>query len=182
MKGKTIILGISGGIAAYKCCELTRALVKNGADVHIVMTKAATHFVTPLTLQTLSGNAVHQEMFDLTDEMEIGHISLADKADLVLVAPATADILAKVAHGICDELLTTVILATKAPVVFAPSMNTNMWENKITQRNVSLLKECGYKFIEPEVGELACGYEGKGRLPELKTIIDNILAIFETVK
>lgn len=171
MRGKTIILGISGGIAAYKCPELVRLIRKEGADVHCVLTKAALHFVTPLTLQTVSGNPVHSEMFDLIEERDIGHIALADRADVILVAPATADIIAKAAHGICDELLTTVINATKAPVIFAPSMNANMWWNKITQRNVGLLKEYGYKIIEPETGELACGYEGMGRLPKLSTVV-----------
>ena len=126
LKDKTIILGISGGIAAYKCCELTRMLVKQGANIYVVLTKAALNFVTPLTLQTLSGNPVHQEMFDLIEEKEVAHISLADRADATLIAPATADIIAKISHGICDELLTTVVCATKAPVIFAPSINSNM--------------------------------------------------------
>jgi phosphopantothenoylcysteine decarboxylase/phosphopantothenate--cysteine ligase len=177
LSGKTIILGISAGIAAYKTCDLTRMLVKAGADVHVVLTKAALNFVTPLTLQTLSRNPVHEEMFSLTEEMEIGHTSLADRADVILIAPATADIIAKVATGICDELLTTVVAASKAPVLFAPSMNKNMWTNPITGRNVSILKEFGYIFIEPEEGELACGYEGKGRLPKLEAIIDNLISI-----
>jgi len=174
MKGRSIILGIGGGIAAYKCCELARLMVKAGADVHCVLTKAGEQFVTPLTLQTLTQNPVHTEMFSLIQEKEIGHISLADKADMVLVAPATADIIARVAHGICDELLPTVICATKAPVIFAPSMNANMWENPITQENVGRLSKLGYKFIEPAEGELACGYEGKGRLPEPAAIIEYI--------
>lgn len=178
MKDKTqIMLGICGGIAAYKCCDLTRLLVKDGMDVHCVLTKAGAEFVTPLTLQTLSGNPVHTEMFSLTQEQEIGHISLADRADIVLVAPATADIIAKVAAGICDELLTCVICATKAPVVFAPSMNVNMWENRITQDNVSRLREYGYHFIEPEEGMLACGYEGKGRLPEPDKIMKHVKSL-----
>lgn len=175
MKNKTqIVLGICGGIAAYKCCELVRLLVKDGMDVHCVLTKAGAQFVTSLTFQTLSGNPVYTEMFNLTEEQEIGHISLADRADIVLVAPATADIIAKVAAGICDELLTCVICATKAPVVFAPSMNANMWANRITQGNISRLRECGYHFIEPEEGMLACGYEGKGRLPEPETILKHV--------
>ncbi len=179
MKGRSIILGIGGGIAAYKCCELARLMVKAGAEVHCVLTKAGEQFVTPLTLQTLTQNPVHTEMFNLIQEKEIGHISLADKADMVLVAPATADIIAKVAHGICDELLTTVICATKAPVVFAPSMNANMWENAITQENVGKLAKLGYKFIEPAEGELACGYEGKGRLPEPAAIIEYIAPLLK---
>jgi len=172
MKNKTIVLGIGGGIAAYKCCELTRLLIKEGVDLHCILTKAGRYFVTPLTLQTLSSNPVHEDMFNLIRENEIGHISLADRADLLLAAPATADLIAKVAAGICDDLLTTVISATKAPVAFAPSMNVNMWENAITQRNIMTLKEVGYHMIEPAEGELACGYEGKGRLPEPEKIVE----------
>ena len=177
LENKTVVLGIGGGIAAYKCCEVARLLVKDKAGVHCVLTKAASQFVTPLTLQTLSGNPVHTEMFNLIQEKEIGHISLADRADAVLVAPATADIIAKVACGICDELLTTVICATKAPVVFTPSMNSNMWENPITQDNVARLKKFGYRIIEPAEGELACGYVGKGRLPEPAQIVEILKSI-----
>jgi phosphopantothenoylcysteine decarboxylase/phosphopantothenate--cysteine ligase len=175
---KTIIFGITGGIAAYKCCDVVRGLVKAGADVHVILTKAAEHFVTPLTLQTLSQNPVHTEMFSLIQEAEIGHISLADNADLVVVAPSTADVIAKVACGICDELLLTVICATRAPVVFAPSMNVHMWENKITQENIKRLKKVGYHFIDPATGDLACGYQGKGRLPEPEEIIKVVEQIF----
>lgn len=178
LSGKQIVLGICGGIAAYKCCELTRLFVKEGAEVHVVLTHAGAQFVTPLTLQALSRNPVYTDMFSLIQEKEIGHVSLADRADILLVAPATADIIARVACGICDELLTTVICATKAPVVFAPSMNVRMWENTILQENISKLKDHGYRFIEPDTGELACGYEGKGRLPEpaeiLKTISNSL--------
>lgn len=177
MKNKTIILGIGGGIAAYKCCELTRLLIKEGADVHCILTKAGSQFVTPLTLQTLSGNPVHEDMFNLIRENEIGHISLAERADIILAAPATADLIAKVAAGICDDLLTTVICATKALVAFAPSMNMNMWANPITQRNVVTLREAGYHIMEPAEGELACGYEGKGRLPEPEEIVKSLESI-----
>jgi phosphopantothenoylcysteine decarboxylase/phosphopantothenate--cysteine ligase len=177
LKQKTIVLGIGGGIAAYKCCELARLLVKSDADVHCILTKAGAEFVTPLTLQTLTANPVHTEMFNLIQEKEISHISLADRADIVLVAPATADLIAKVAHGICDDLLTTVICATKAPVVFAPSMNENMWRNPITQENVEKLKKHGYEIIEPAVGDLACGYVGKGRLPEPEKILEDIVRL-----
>lgn len=176
---RTIIFGISGGIAAYKSCEVVRGLVKAGADVHVVLTKAGAQFVTPLTLQALSGNPVHTEMFSLVQEAEIGHISLADRADMVLVAPASADIIAKVACGICDELLQTVICATKAPVVFAPSMNVHMWENLITQENIKRLKKLGYHFMEPASGDLACGYQGKGRLPEPEEIMKHIEKILK---
>ncbi len=171
---RTVVFGITGGIAAYKCCDIVRGLVKAGADVHVVLTKAGAQFVTPLTLQALSRNAVHTDMFNLIQEAQIGHISLADRADIVLVAPASADIIAKVACGICDELLQTVICATKAPVVFAPSMNVHMWDNPITQENVKKLKKLGYRFIEPATGDLACGYQGKGRLPEPNEIIKGL--------
>ena len=174
LAGKQIVLGIGGGIAAYKCCELTRLLVKAGAGVHVVLTKAGAQFVTPLTLQTLSGNPVYTDMFSLIEEREIGHVSLADRADLLLVAPATADLIAKAACGICDDLLTTILCATQAPVVFAPSMNVHMWENPITQENVARLKTFGRRFIEPDSGELACGYEGKGRLPDSEAIMKEL--------
>ena len=176
---KTVIFGITGGIAAYKCCDVVRGLVKAGADVHVILTKAAEHFVTPLTLQTLSQNPVHTEMFSLIQEAEIGHISLADRAHMIVIAPATADIIAKAACGICDELLLTVICATKAPVVFAPSMNVHMWENPITQENIKRLKKIGYHFIDPATGDLACGYQGKGRLPEPDEILRSIEKIMK---
>ena len=172
LENKTIILGISGGIAAYKACDVIRGLKKEGADVHVILTKAGEQFITPLTLQTLSCNPVYTDMFNLIDEAKVQHVSLADKADLVLVAPATADIIAKMACGICDELLTTVICATKAPVVFAPSMNVNMWEHPITQDNIKKLKKIEYYIIEPEEGDLACDYEGKGRLASPDKIVE----------
>lgn len=178
--GKTVILGITGGIAAYKTPELVRLFVKNGSNVHVILTKAGSQFVTPLTLQTLSKNPVHTDMFDLLEEMEIGHISLAQKADVVLIAPATANIIAKIAHGISDDFLSTVVTATKAPVILAPAMNTNMWENPITQENVKKLKNLGYKFLEPEEGELACGDSGKGRMAEVKTIAEFVSSLWRT--
>jgi len=174
LKGKTIVLGISGGIAAYKACELTRRLVERKADVHVILTKSAKEFVTPLTFQALSGHPVHTDLFNLTQEQEIGHISLADRADAILVAPATADLIARTAHGLCDDLLTTVLCATTAPVLIAPSMNVNMWNNKITQENVEKLKKHGFLVIEPEAGYLACGYNGKGRLPDPETLLDTL--------
>lgn len=178
LTGKTIVMGIGGGIAAYKCCELARLLVKSGADVHAILTKAGTQFVTPLTLQTLTGNPVHLEMFNLIEEKEVGHISLADRASLILVAPATADLIAKIACGICDDLLTTVICASRCPKLLAPSMNVHMWENPITQENVAKLTRHGYRFLEPDEGELACGYHGKGRLPEPSAIVQHVETIF----
>lgn len=171
LQEKRIVLGISGGIAAYKGVELLRLLTKAGAEVHVVMTRHAQEFVTPLTFQTLSGNPVHTDLFNLYQEQEIGHISLADRADLLVVAPATANLIGKVAGGLADDLLTTTIMATKAPVLFAPAMNVNMWENPIYQRNQQTLAELGYHFLAPVRGELACGWEGEGKLPAPERIL-----------
>lgn len=174
LKGKSIVLGVSGGIAAYKACDLVRRLAEQGAALHVVMTKAAQQFVTPLTFQALSGHPVHTELFNLTEEMEMSHIALADKADLVVIAPATADILAKISHGICDDLLTTLVCVTRAPLLLSPSMNVHMWENPITQENVERLRKHGATIVEPDSGALACGYTGKGRLPEIEKLLDEI--------
>lgn len=174
LKGRQIVLGITGGIAAYKSAELTRRLVEAGARVHVMMSRAAQQFITPLTLQSLSGNPVLTDLFSLTEEQEIGHIALADRADLILIAPATADIIAKAAHGICDDLITTVLCATRAPVLFAPSMNVHMWENPIVQENIETLKRHHYTILEPDAGFLACGYTGKGRLPEPDVLLQAI--------
>ncbi|MEE9175115.1 MAG: bifunctional phosphopantothenoylcysteine decarboxylase/phosphopantothenate--cysteine ligase CoaBC [Thermodesulfobacteriota bacterium] len=174
IKGKNIIVGVTGGIAAYKSCELVRGLVKKEASVQVVMTKNATEFITPLTLQTLSGRKVAINTFDLQWESEIGHISLADNADLIVVAPATASFIGKVASGIADSLLSTVILATKAPIILCPAMNVNMYENSAVKDNIEKLKERGFVIMEPGEGELACGWEGKGRLPEIEDILGEI--------
>jgi phosphopantothenoylcysteine decarboxylase/phosphopantothenate--cysteine ligase len=171
LQDKKIVLGVCGGIAAYKAAELVRLYVKAGAEVFVVMTEAARQFVSPLTFQTLSGNPVHGELFNLIQEQEIGHISLADRADLVVVAPATANLVGKVASGIADDLLTTTLMATRAPVLFAPSMNSNMWDNPIYQDNQRKLQQLGYHFMEPGTGLLACGWEGKGKLPEPEAIL-----------
>ncbi len=171
LRDKKIVLGVCGGIAAYKAAELVRLYVKAGAEVFVVMTEAARQFVTPLTFQTLSGNPVHGELFDLIQEREIGHISLAERADLVVVAPATANLVGKVASGIADDLLTTTLMATRAPVLFAPAMNSNMWENPIYQHNQGKLQKVGYHFLEPATGLLACGWEGKGKLPDPEVIL-----------
>lgn len=179
LKKKTIILGISGGIAAYKTADLTRRLVEVGAEVHVMMTRSAQQFITPLTLQTLSGHPVHTELFNLTQEQEISHIAMADKADLIVIAPASANIIAKTAHGICDDLLTTVLCATQAPILLAPSMNVHMWENPIVQENVQKLKKLGFKIVEPDSGSLACGYTGKGRLPDPECLIKEIEKILK---
>lgn len=172
LKGKTIVLGVTGGIAVYKAAELLRLYVKAGAEVHVIMTAGAQQFVTPLTFQTLSGNPVHTELFSLYQEKEIGHITLADRADLFVVAPATANVVGKVAAGIADDLLTTTLMATRAPVLFVPAMNVNMWENPIYRRNEATLRELGYHFMEPATGFLACGWEGKGKLPDPAAIFE----------
>ncbi len=177
LKDKKIVLGVTGGIAAYKAVELLRLYVKVGAEVFVVMTRSAQQFVTPLTFQTLSGNPVHTELFDLFQENEIGHISLADRADLFVVAPATANVVGKVASGIADDLLTTTIMATKAPVLFVPAMNVNMWENPLYRQNEEKLKGFGYRFMEPVSGALACGWEGKGKLPDPSAIFEETLAL-----
>ncbi|HET6149529.1 MAG TPA: bifunctional phosphopantothenoylcysteine decarboxylase/phosphopantothenate synthase [Polyangia bacterium] len=168
--GQNIVLGITGGIAAYKGAELCRLLIKAGATVRVVLTDAATHFVTPLTLQTLSGHRVARDLFDLDEESEIGHIRLADQADLIVVAPATADFIARLAAGLASDLLSAVVLASRAPVLLAPAMNVNMWHNPITQANLGrLLGAAGggrFSTVGPDRGELACGWVGQGRLIE----------------
>ena len=177
LKGKKIVLGVTGGIAAYKAAELVRELVRVEAEVYVVMTKGAQAFVTPLTFQTLSGNKVTTELFSLVEESEIGHIALADRAEVLVIAPATANIIGKIASGIADDMLTTIVMATKAPVLLAPAMNVHMWENAICQENIEKLRSRGYHFVDPESGELACGYEGKGRLAEVSAIVDEICSI-----
>src|SRR3954452_119874 len=172
LAGKRIVLGVTGGIAAYKAAELTRLFVKAGATVRVVMTEAATRFIAPLTLQTLSGAAVALDLFDPASEAEIGHIKLADEADVLVVAPATADFIARMAAGMADDLLAAVVLATRAPVLLAPAMNVNMWTNPVTQANLSRLLGPGpggagrVSTVGPDRGELACGWIGAGRLDE----------------
>ncbi|MDD2308139.1 MAG: bifunctional phosphopantothenoylcysteine decarboxylase/phosphopantothenate--cysteine ligase CoaBC [Desulfuromonadaceae bacterium] len=173
---KKIILGVCGGIAAYKAVELLRLLTKSGADVHVIMTRAAREFVAPLTFQTLSSNPVHTELFNLIEEGEIGHISLADRADLFIVAPATANVIGKIAAGIADDMLTTTIMATKAPVLFAPAMNVNMYSNPIYLENEGKLRRLGYLFEAPVSGSLACGWEGEGKLAAPETIFEGAVA------
>jgi phosphopantothenoylcysteine decarboxylase/phosphopantothenate--cysteine ligase len=173
-KKLTAVLGVTGGIACYKAVELARLMVKDGFAVRVIMTQGAREFVTPLTFQTLSGNPVATDTFDLTQESEIGHISLADSADIFVIAPATANVISKIAAGIADNLLTTVLMATRAPVLIAPAMNIHMYENSILQENIRKLRRVGYHFIEPAEGFLACGYEGKGRLPEPENILEEI--------
>ena len=176
LKGKEIILGVTGGIAAYKAVELLRLLTKAGADVHVIMTSAATEFVTPLTFQTLSMNPVSTSLFNLISEREIGHISLADRADLFIIAPATANVIGKLASGIADDMLTTTVMATKAPVLIAPAMNVNMYQNPLYRENEAKLKGHGFLFVEPASGMLACGWEGEGKLQEPQVIFEEALA------
>jgi len=171
---RMVVLGVTGGIACYKAVELVRLLVKNGFKVRVIMTRGAMEFVTPLTFQTLSGNPVATETFSLTQESEIGHINLADSADLFVIAPATANVIGKLASGIADDLLTTVLMATQAPVLLAPAMNIHMYENVIVQENLRKLRRVGYHIMDPAEGYLACGYEGKGRLPDPEKISDEI--------
>ena len=176
MKGKTVVLGVTGGIAAYKSVELLRLLTKGGADVHVVMTEAAMEFIAPLTFQTLSMNPVSTSLFNLLSEREIGHISLADRADLLIIAPATANIVAKLANGIADDMLSTTAMATKAPILIAPAMNVNMYQNPAYRDNEAKLKERGVLFVEPVRGTLACGWEGEGKLQEPAVIYEEALA------
>lgn len=171
LQRKTVVLGVSGGIAVYRAVELLRLLTKAGAEVHVVMTRNAQEFVTPLTFQTLSGNPVHTDLFSLYQEQEIDHISLADRADLFILAPATANLVGRIAQGLADDLLTTSVMATKAPVLVVPSMNSNMYDNPFYQRNEQLLVEQGYHVMEPDTGELACGWQGKGKLPAPEKIL-----------
>ena len=176
---KNIVVGVTGGIAAYKTCELVRLLVKGEFSVTVIMTKNAQEFVSPLTFSTLSGNPAACAQFDGGAAERIKHIDLADDADLVVVAPATANIIGKVSSGIADDLLSTVIMATRAPVLFCPSMNVNMYENPIVQGNIQMLSHMGYHFVEPGEGFLACGWEGKGRLAEPGEIFSRIADFFE---
>lgn len=172
-----ILLGITGGIAAYKTPSLVRLLVQAGMDVHIVMTRAASHFVTPMTLATLSGNPVYEDMWADRLRPSVEHISLADLPDLAIIAPATANVIGKIANGIADDLLTTVFIAVRSPILICPSMNVNMYRNQIVQANIEKLRRLNYHVIEPESGWLACGWEGEGRMPEPETIMMRIKSL-----
>jgi phosphopantothenoylcysteine decarboxylase / phosphopantothenate---cysteine ligase len=176
LKGKEIVLGVTGGIAAYKAVELLRLLTKAGANVHVIMTRSAEEFVTPLTFQTLSMNPVSTSIFNLISEREIGHITLADRADLFIIAPATANLVGKLAGGIADDMLATTVMATKAPVLIAPAMNVNMYQNLLYQENEARLKRHGYLFVEPAKGLLACGWEGEGKLQEPQVIFEEAVS------
>jgi len=173
-KNKNIILGVTASIAIYKACDILRRLKEEGFFVTVVMTREAEELIRPIVFQSLSGNRVYSGLFGPAESWEVEHISLAKKADLVLVAPATANIIAKFKTGICDDLLTCVISATKAGVVFAPAMNEQMYKNPITQANISALKKLGYKFIEPKVGRLACGSVGIGCLAEVEAVVKEV--------
>lgn len=174
LEGRSVVVGLTGGIACYKACEVVRLLVGAGARVQVVMSQGAQQFVTPLTLQTLSGHPVASDTFSLTQESEIGHIRLADAAEVLVIAPATANVLAKLAAGIADDLLTTVVLATRAPVIVAPAMNVHMWEHPTVQENLARLAGRGVRVVGPASGFLACGYEGTGRLADAEDIVEEV--------
>ena len=178
MLGKNILIGVTGGIASYKVVEVASRLKKSGANVRVMMTRNATEFVSPRTFQEITGNAVSVEMFGDAANFHVAHIGLAKFADVILIAPATANFLAKAAHGIADDLLTTTILAFDGKILVAPSMNTKMFENPATQENLKILKARGMKILEPNVGELACGTSGKGRLPEPEELCAAVEEIF----
>lgn len=175
LNGKNVVIGVSGGIAAYKAVEIVSRLKKLNANVDVIMTKSATEFVTPLTFQSISQNPVTVDMFNEIKYWEIGHISLAKKADIFLVAPATANIVGKIANGIADDMLTTTIMATKAKVILAPAMNTNMYNNIIFKENMTKLQKLNYEFIEPKSGRLACGDIGKGKMAEPSEIVEYVV-------
>ena len=181
LSGKNVLIGITGGIAAYKICDLIRMYKKNGANVKVIATQNALNFVTKLTLQTLSQNPVAIEQFDV-EEFKPEHISLADEADIFVIAPISANTISKLATGICDNLLTSVACAFKNPIILAPAMNCNMWENKIIQQNLEKLEGLGYCILEPEEGFLACGYNGSGRLCSIEKIFDSSIEILNTKK
>lgn len=166
----TVLLGVTGSIAAYKACELASLLKKEGVDIHVVMTKEACEFVTPLTLQTVSQNKVTTDMFELPEEWSPRHTALADRADLIVIAPATASIIAKLATGICDDMLTCTVYASGAPVLIAPAMNEKMYKHPVTRANIDKLKKIGYRFIGPVKGSLACGHVDIGHIADVSDI------------
>ena len=182
LKDKNIILGVTGGIAAYKCVDLVSRLRKQGANVHVILTKGAQNFVTETAMREISGNPVVTSMWQGIQQYDVEHIALAQLADVVLVAPATANVIAKCACGMADDMLTTTLLATKAPVFFAPAMNTNMYENSITQQNLHTLQERGCHIIDPAAGHLACGTSGVGRMPEPQELVEILADFFATGK
>lgn len=174
LKGKTVLLGVTGGIASYKSASLASLLVKAGAQVHVLMTENAKNFINPITFETLTGHKCVTDTFDRNFEFNVEHVALAKKADLVMIAPATANVIAKLAHGIADDMLTTTVLACRCPKIIAPAMNTAMYENQITQDNMDLLRKYGMEVITPACGHLACGDTGAGKMPEPETLIQYI--------
>ena len=174
VKGKNIILGVTASIAIYKACDIVRRLQDEGFSVSVVMTPEAKELINPVVFQSLCANKVYVGLFETPKAWEIEHVSLAERADLILVAPATANIIGKIASGICDDLLTCVVCASKAPVVICPAMNENMYNNQITQSNISKLKSLGYSFIAPRTGKLACGKTGTGCLAEVDAIVKEV--------
>ena len=179
LRNKNVILGVTGGIACYKVVSLVGLLKKEGANVDVIMTKHATEFVGPITFQTISQNPVVVDMFELIKNADVRHISLAEKADAIIIAPATANIIGKVANGIADDMLSTVIMACKKPVIFAPAMNNNMYLNPIVQSNISKLKNYGYHFVDPQVGHLACGTNAIGKLADIKNIFNKLVEVIK---
>jgi phosphopantothenoylcysteine decarboxylase/phosphopantothenate--cysteine ligase len=177
LNGKNIILGVCASIAAYKSCDIIRRLIRFGANVECILTQNGAKFITPLTLQTLSKNKVYTGMFEKTEKWEIEHTSLAQKADIILIAPATADIISRLSAGRADDLLCSTALASKAKIVICPAMNANMFNHKATQKNIETLKSYGYHFAMPQKGELACGITGDGRLADIDTIISKVTEI-----
>lgn len=175
LKGKTVLLGITGGIACYKAAELTSLLIKQHADVHVIMTNGALEFMSPLTFEALTGNKVHTDVFDKDSGTLIPHISLSGKADVLIIAPATANVIAKLAHGISDDMLTSTVLAAACPKIIAPAMNTRMYENEVTQDNIKTLIRYGWNVITPDSGRLACGDTGKGKLPSPESLLECVI-------
>ena len=182
LKGKTVILGVSGSIAAYKIASLASALVKLHCDVHVIMTQNATNFIHPITFETLTGNKCLVDTFDRNFDYSVEHVALAKRADVVMVAPATANVIAKMAHGLADDMLTTTILACQCPKIVAPAMNTRMFRNSIVQDNMKLLKCYGMEVIDPACGYLACGDTGEGKMPEPELLLQYILKALVTEK
>ena len=175
LTNKTVLLGVTGGIAAYKMADVASSLVKLGANVHVIMTKNATNFINPITFETLTSHKCIIDTFDRNFDFKVEHISLAKAADVVLIAPATADVIGKIANGIADDMLTTTVMACKCPIMLSPSMNTNMYENPIVMDNMDKLRHYGYQLIEPASGHLACGDSGKGKLPAPTTLVEHIV-------
>lgn len=173
-KKKEIVLGVCGSVAVYKSCDMVRRLKEKGFNLSVVMTEEARQFVSPLLFQSLSANKVYVGMFETPEGWDIEHVSLAEKADAVLIAPATANVIAKIAAGICDDLLTCVVSATRAPVLICPAMNENMYLNRVTQANIKKLRDFGYRFVEPKTGTLACGKRGRGCLADVEAIVSEV--------